>query len=502
MKLSTQVGGGLALLLAVISALGVWQLQIIGQLNDANRQLADVDLEVSRTSLGMRVGIDDLTDLTQRFFVLQDPAYRAELERVRGLVEADLQRLESLPLSDEVGGAIASLRRGWDLYSQRTAEIEALIPDEARPGEERRELVSALGSLRRSVEAMDSAAVSRAAASIAESSRHADTARKVAILVGAAALLLIAIIAAWVARGTIRPLRQLADGSRAIAEGDFEHRVAVEGPLEVRSLAEDFNRMAQRLGEVDEMKSEFLSTVSHDLKAPLASMQETNRLLLEDNTASHRSLLELHSQAADRLQRMIDDLLDVARLESGTVAFEVENLDLVSHCRQVLDEAAGLFQSGSIDIETHWTEQPVFVRADSRYLIRALWNLVSNAAKFSPEDSCVSVSVRRMERHDELPARVSEGSMPVVPCAVLSIADQGAGIADRDKQHIFERFYRSRRHERYASGTGLGLAITRSIVERLGGHIWVEDGVNGGSVFRVLLPEADPSSAHPNGHGA
>lgn len=500
MKLSTRIGAALALLLVVISALAAWQLLIIGQLHDANRQLAGVDLEISRTSLGIRREIDRLSDLTQRFFVLRDTAYRAELQRVRGLVDGDIDHLSELPVTAEAADAVEELRRRWGRYSDRAEEVEELTPEAEPESVTRRQIIDLLDDLRRQVEAMDAAAVARSAAGITESTQHAMTARRISLLVGAIGLLLVALLAVWISGSTIRPLRRLAEGVRAITEGDFEHRVTLQGPLEVRSLAEDFNDMAQRLGEVDEMKSEFLSTVSHDLKAPLASMQETNRLLLEDNTASHRSLLELHSQSADRLQRMIDDLLDVARLESGTVAFEVENLDLISHCRQVLDEAAGLLQSGRIEVATDWPERPVFVRADSRYLMRALWNLVSNAAKFSPEGSRVSVTIRRPEIDQLL--QVAPEEPPPGPCAVLSIADQGAGVADQDKAHIFDRFYRSRRHERYASGTGLGLAITRSIVDRLGGHIWVEDVPGGGSVFRVLLPAIEPERNHSDGDAA
>lgn len=501
MKLSTQIGAALTLLLVVISALAAWQLLIIDQLHRANQQLAGIDLEISRSSLGIRREIDRLTDLTQRFFVLRDPAYRAELRRIRGLVGTDLDQLHELPLEQRVASSVDGLRSQWAHYRDRANEVEASTTESEPTPEVRREVIDLLAQLQRDIEALDSAALERSAARIDESTKHGTAARRVSLLVGAIGVLLVGLLAVWISRSTIRPLRRLAEGVRAIADGDFDHRVEVEGPHEVRSLADDFNEMAHRLGEVDEMKSEFLSTVSHDLKAPLASMQETTRLLLEDQSVSQHSLLELNAQSAGRLQRMIDDLLDVARLESGTVAFEIENLDLVSHCRQVLEESAGLFQSGRIEVVTNWPPGPVLVRGDSHYLLRALWNLLSNAAKFSPEDSRVSVSVRRIDGVDELPSGATS-PLPPLPCAVLSIADQGAGISDRDKPHIFDRFYRSRRHERYASGTGLGLAITRSIVDRVDGRIWVEDAPGGGSVFSLLLPAADPGPADTDGENS
>lgn len=486
MKLSTQIGASLALLLLVIAALAGWQLLLIGRLQQANQQLASADLEVSRTSLRMRLEIDRLTDLTQRFFVLRDPAYRGELRRVRSLLAVDLAHLQGLPLEPAVEDSLVPLTQRWSRYRALAEDLEAAVPNREEPEDAREQLLGTIRDLRHSVDSLDREAVERVAASIADSTAGATQARRLAFLVGAIAVLLVATLALWISRSTIRPLRAVATGARAISEGDFGHRVPVKGPHEVRSLADDFNRMAGRLGDLERMKHDFVSSVSHDLKAPLASMQETTRLLLEgDERVDSRRLLELNAQSAERLQLMIDDLLDVARLDAGAAVFELEILDLVSHVRQVLDEASGLLDAGQLRLQTNFPQRPVRIEADSRFLLQALWNLVSNAIKFSPEGSLLSAWIRPIDRPDDLPAAADEF---VTPSALLSIADRGPGIPDEDKPHVFERFFRSRRHERFASGTGLGLAIVASIVNRLGGTIWVEDAVGGGSVFCVLLP--------------
>lgn len=487
MKLGTQIAGGLALLLLLISGLAAWQLVLIHRLHEANRRMASSDLEVSRTSLRMRLEIDRLTNLTQRFFVLRDPGYRGELERVRGEVGRDLDYLAALPLGEP---ELVPLLQLWGRYRGLADAIEPRVPAGDEPEEARQHLLAALTEVRRAVAGLDAAAVGRVSRRIGRSREQASEARQHALLVVSAGLVLGLTLAIWINRSTVRPLRSLAGGARAIAEGDFRYRVPVEGPSEVQSLARDFNRMARRLGEVDRMKSQFVSSVSHDLKAPLASMQETTRLLLESDSldAEQRRLLDLNSRCAERLQGMIADLLDVAQLEAGAVEFDFQPTDLVRCCEQVVAEASGLLETGEIEAQIDAPDRPLMVRADPQQLTKALWNLVSNAVKFGPGGSTIRIALRPIRKSNEIPSSLRSEADIVLPAIALTIADQGPGIADDDKVQIFERFYRSRKHERYASGTGLGLAITRAIVEQHDGRISVEDAPGGGSLFIVLLP--------------
>ena len=274
-----------------------------------------------------------------------------------------------------------------------------------------------------------------------------------------------------------------------MSQGEFTHRVPARGPDEITSLALDFNDMARKLGELDRMKQDFLANVSHDLKAPLASIQEATRLLLDQQTdhltSEQRHLLELNLQSAQRLERMIADLLEVARLESGSVEFQVESIDLGDCCEQALEQSAGLLAAKGIQLERNGFDSPVRVEVDPSMLLRALSNLVSNATNFSPDGGTIRVDVRTVDEDGS-----SLEAAPDGPFALLRITDQGPGVPEQDKERIFDRFYRSPEHHRHASGTGLGLAIARSIVEGHGGRIWVDDSETTGSVFAVLLPSS------------
>jgi signal transduction histidine kinase len=488
MKLRAQVAGGLVLLLLLTNGLAAYHLLLTRQLHEANRQLAGVDLELSRSSLSIRRYIDGLQGLTQRYTVLRDPRYVEELRRLRREVEDEIAHLEKLPLADM--GPIFALRRLWEEYREQAGELERAVSS----GQEvEDELVALLESVSLPYEAarrLDNVATERASKLIDVSEERAATAYTVTLLVAILELALTAGLAYWIGHSTGAPLRALTRGARAMAAGDFDHRVEVSGPTELASLARDFNFLARQLGELDRMKRDFLASVSHDLKAPLASIQQTTRLLLEEESGlpeDQRRFLELNARSAERLEAMITDLLDIARLEVDAVAFQLEGLDLNDCCEEAIDRAAGLLTQKGIAVERRLWDGPLPIRADVALLLQALGNLLTNAVKYSPEGSALDVATRSIS--------ADRGSSVVR----LHLRDRGPGVPDADKERIFDRFYRSQASADRPSGTGLGLAIARSIIERLGGRIWVEDAPGGGSVFIVELPEAPRSEPAPSG---
>ena len=131
------------------------------------------------------------------------------------------------------------------------------------------------------------------------------------------------------------PLRELTRGTRSIASGEFSHRIPVKGPSEFAELARDFNSMSEKLGELDQMKKDFVAHVSHELKAPLAAIRQTLAVTLEEVTGpindAQRRLLQLSRNSAERLSAMVANLLDVSRLEAGTMEYEMGSQDIVSH---------------------------------------------------------------------------------------------------------------------------------------------------------------------------
>jgi PAS domain S-box-containing protein len=229
--------------------------------------------------------------------------------------------------------------------------------------------------------------------------------------------------------------------------------------------------------QVEKMKNEFIGTVSHELRTPLTSVRGSLGLLLGgaagEFPAKARALLEIAANNCDRLVRLINDMLDIEKIESGNVRFDLSPQPLLPIVRQAMGATDGFGQQFQVRYVLDPDAADVRVRADADRLTQVVVNLLSNAAKFSPAGSAVDVGVRL---HDNGRVR-------------LSIADRGPGIPAQFRDRLFSRFLQADSSDtRSKMGTGLGLAISRAIVQRLGGSIGFEDREGGGTVFFVDLP--------------
>ena len=245
-------------------------------------------------------------------------------------------------------------------------------------------------------------------------------------------------------------------------------------------------REQQRLRELEQMKDEFLSTAAHELRTPLTTIRMAAGLALEqmELLASRAAsegpginprlldLLRLIAAGSERMQALVNSLLDLTRLEQGRTALNLAELDL----REVVETAAAatqpLFASKNQQLTTHLPEAHYRVRGDRERLEQVLINLLSNAHKYSPPGAQVEVRGRRLDNE----------------CQLL-VRDNGPGVPADERELIFERFYRSSRHrEAGIPGTGLGLPIARTIAQLHRGRLWVEPAAEGGSIFALALP--------------
>jgi two-component system sensor histidine kinase GlrK len=246
----------------------------------------------------------------------------------------------------------------------------------------------------------------------------------------------------------------------------------------LRLLKRANRRVASRLVEIDHMKKNFISHVSHELKAPLASMQETTQLMLEripgPLTDKQVRLLELNLQSGKRLAQMIGNILDLTRLEAGIVDYEMQTCDVADLVHNVVIELSPLARAKSLGLLTDIQREPLYVGCDPNRMVQLFMNLVENAIRFSPKGGIVRVNVRASDHS-----------------ATVAIADSGPGIEDEHKEKIFQTFHQVKQGKKsLGESLGLGLAISRALVEAHGGRIWVEDNPGGGSVFLVQLPRA------------
>jgi signal transduction histidine kinase len=224
------------------------------------------------------------------------------------------------------------------------------------------------------------------------------------------------------------------------------------------------------------MKDEFISTVSHELRTPLTSIR--GALAILSRTAGDRldarseQMLAMAGKNADRLTRLINDILDIEKLGAGTMSMSQEQLDLGEILLDTVEQTRPFAESHGASFRLEITDEPLIVIGDAGRLQQAIANLLSNACKYSPKGGVVTVSGERT------------GSV-----ARLSVRDCGPGIPVEFRPHIFGRFAQAGpEHQQGRPGSGLGLAITKAIVERHDGEIGFESEIGHGSCFWIQLP--------------
>ena len=279
------------------------------------------------------------------------------------------------------------------------------------------------------------------------------------------------------ARGMTSPLREMAAASRDMAEGDYSRRVTASSRDEVGELARAFNHMAAELEEVDRVRRDLVANVSHELRTPISALQAVLENLVDGVEPPDETTLRTMLQQVERLGRLVNQLLDLSKLESGTVPLERRTFQLRPLVEQAAHEArVHAEQAAGRDVEIRIDLQPadLEVEADPERLHQVLSNLLDNAVRHSPPGGRVSVV-----------GRASRGRL------ALEVLDEGPGIAPGEEARVFERFYRSdAARSSSEGGTGLGLAIARWIVDLHGGDIRAERREPQGCRMIVELPRA------------
>jgi signal transduction histidine kinase len=263
-------------------------------------------------------------------------------------------------------------------------------------------------------------------------------------------------------------LRRLEEGMRRVARGDYSRPVAPGGDPEINELVERFNRMAQDLRELEEMRTDFTAMLSHDLKSPLAVVKMYAEALGAAPGTNQQAVAAI-SRSADRLLRLVENFLDASQVAGGPLALELRPLQLEGLLARVVDDGRTLAGPHKVSVAADLPERLPAVLAEEEHLERALHNLVSNAVKYNRPGG--TVTVRAAVRDEGV---------------LVSVADTGVGISAADRARLFSRYFRAER-TRHVRGTGLGLAVTREIVRAHGAELEVSSREGEGSTFSFAL---------------
>ena len=275
-------------------------------------------------------------------------------------------------------------------------------------------------------------------------------------------VMIAAVFAAYVmTERLIRPLRLITETAKKYGKGDFSERVPIEGDDEVAELASALNNMAESLDSLEKMRNSFLANISHDLRTPMTTISGfidgiTSGAIPEDK---HEYYLGVISAEVHRLSRLVTQLLDVSRLESGERKFNFKNFDIAEMARIILISFEQKIESKHLDVGFETDSDEMYVYADEDAIYQVLYNLCHNAIKFSKDGGkfVIRISINQDKK------------------VQVSVFDEGQGISSEDTKMVFDRFFKTDKSRGLdKNGVGLGLYISKTIMDAHDEKIWVE----------------------------
>jgi len=293
-----------------------------------------------------------------------------------------------------------------------------------------------------------------------------------ALAAGVAALA----VSLFLSQRVVTPVRAMMSASQRIAAGHYDERVQDRGADELGQLAQSFNQMAAKLQQVESMRRQLIGDVAHELRTPLTAIKGSMEGLMDGVLPASTETYHQIYQEADRLNRLVDDLQELSRVEAGAYEMDLHAVKLSALVKTVVKRLGGQFEEKNVELTVDLPSDLPHVQVDGDRIIQVLTNLISNALRYTPAGGQVTLHASRQGSHVH-----------------GIIKDTGVGISPEHLAHIFTRFYRvDKSRSRQAGGSGIGLTIAKYLVEAHDGRIWVEsEGQGQGSTFTFTLPVAE-----------
>ena len=291
--------------------------------------------------------------------------------------------------------------------------------------------------------------------------------------VGAIMLVLAAAMALLLARHLLAPVKQLIKGTQALTSRKFDTRIMVKTSDELGQLAADFNQMAQTLEKYEQMQRQWISDIAHELRTPLSILQGEIEALQDGVRQTNRETLDsLHAEAV-HMGNLVNDLHNLSLVESGSIQFKKEPLDLIKTVRACVQKYQSRFQESNISLADRLGDaEDIIISGDSDRLMQVFSNLLENTLRYTDAPGTLTVTLFRKNAD-----------------AVVQFADTAPGVPQENLGRLFDRLYRvDPSRSRVQGGSGLGLAICKTIVEGHGGTISAQNAPSGGLQVTIVLP--------------
>jgi signal transduction histidine kinase len=481
MRLAPKIFLVAALVIAVLSVAVGWSALTVERLVTANQDIAARSVPAMRLQGALRESVGSLVRLETRALVLRDADYAAAWNRRATRLAEDLTALGARLETDRERAAYRTLQSAIDEYL-RHVEAERHL---AASGRAAAALRIAEGPARQSIDRAETALDEMAAATEAALERSQARARaleestwravamalltSVAVALGASALL---------AYRMTRSLGRLTVATASLAAGTWNGPMAGEGRDEIGDLGRSFNRMAARLQEVDRLKEEFFSQISHDLRNPLAAIRLAAETSLERARAAgdprQARFAYLIDASAARMLSLVNQILDFTRLRANAMPLDRQPVNVLKTVVRAMEEMRPLAEEKRVRVDLAADGGDFTALAEEGSLVRVVVNLLGNAIAFTPASGAVTLRLTEDGHRLELQVR-----------------DTGVGIPAEALPWIFEPY---RQAHGPAKGTGLGLAVVKGLVGAHGGTVHVESEPGQGSCFTVTIPKAEAAA--------
>ena len=417
----------------------------------------------------------------RKFVVTKDPAFYSQFVRLKSDFDHDAEQALGLAGSSQVRRSLNSAKASYQYYQSLFDEEARYLQSGTRYPQQwyKEEKERIANELIDELEKVKLYSQDHTDQEIERFYEAGTRARKIAMAMAGGFLVFSLALSFLIQRSITRPIALMKKKTREIAKGNFGDDLHLSSPPEVAELAQALNFMCDKLKQLDKMKSDFFSSMSHELRNPLSTIKMGIQLLPEKTegtfTEKQKKLLTILSEETNRVLELVNSLLDLSKMEAGMMTYRLEKKELSPLIDQAIKEMQPLAEAKKINLSRKTMDALPVLEMDSERILQALRNLIGNAVKFTPAGGQVTLSARTM----------NGGARGIT----VSVTDTGPGIPEENLKSIFDKYRQVTPNGSHpVKGTGLGLALVKEIITSHGGRVWAESKPGQGSTFIFVLP--------------
>jgi len=471
------------LLVVIISSYSIFKLTQLNRITDSILTIDQPSIETEKKMIGSLLS---QVRNYQKYLITKDEAFYELFQSHKAEFITYINQLNILLDSSKKNRLKAKVKNLYFKYNQFIIkEINSLNNESFFENQYEKEMNKIVDQITRIINELIMLSQSTINNKVKYSKEIGGRAALIAESMAIISLILGILLSFFITRSINNPLKKLEAQTKNIADGDFDSKIEINSPVELSKLANSFNQMCDELRKLDEIKTGFISHISHELRTPLTSINEANNLLIDEIpgeiTEKQKRLLKIIKQGNNKLINLINELLDLSKMEAGMMNYNLVKADISKLIDQGISDIKILTRKKEIQINSSMEKGIPSIEIDIDKIQQVINNLLSNAAKFTPERGIINVNAKLIKIKKN---RLKEGHFLHV-----SVSDTGIGIPQEYLNKIFDKFQQINPTLNSAiKGTGLGLSITKHIIEAHKGKIWVKSQLGEGSTFTFILP--------------